>query len=116
MTSIETLHNRAMQAADLAGLERQRTNLHRALSLFQEAYELEQEAARMTNLEMEPTRSILFRSAASLALECGRYHDAAKLIQDARAGSPTPDIARELAEIESEIERHLGPASVKEAS
>ncbi|HEX5271222.1 MAG TPA: hypothetical protein VFW33_12065, partial [Gemmataceae bacterium] len=48
---------------------------------------------------LEPTRSVLHRSAASLALECGEYREAERLIATALAGSPPETIAEELRDL-----------------
>ena len=52
---------------------------------------------------MEPTRSILFRSAASLAISCEEYVAAEQMICDGLAGSPPPDIRRELRSLYEQI-------------
>ena len=47
----------------------------------------------------EPTRSVLFRSAASLAIDCKEYLEAERLIGEGLAGNPPPDIRIELREL-----------------
>ena len=100
MTRVESLHQKAMAAADLADRERHVANPQAAKHFFEEALDLEQQAARLVSLGDEPTRSVLFRSAASLALECGDYDAVARLVREARLGSPPPEIVAELVEIE----------------
>ena len=46
----------------------------------------------------EPTRSILYRSAAWLALDANLPHEAIRLAERGLAGSPPPAIAVELEE------------------
>jgi hypothetical protein len=94
-----------METADLAELERFAQHEHRALQLFAEALTFEAEAAHLGKLGLEPTRSVLFRSAACMALDCGLYGQASELTREARRGSPSPGIAVELGEIEVEIQR-----------
>ena len=63
-----------------------------------EALRSEVAAARLVpNAEAsEPTRSILYQSAASLALQADEFEQAAQLIGEALAGWPTPDTRFEL--------------------
>ena len=46
-----------------------------AFHLYEDAFELEKQAAMSLLLDelKEPTRSVLFRSAASLAVKCKRF-------------------------------------------
>ena len=45
---------------------------------------------------LEPTRSVLFRSAASLAYRCGEYLESQKLIQCGLDGNPSVKVRTEL--------------------
>ena len=56
----------------------------------------------------EPGLSILYRSAASLAIQCGRYREAEQLIAKALSGNPTNEIARELRELLQSIYNQSG--------
>ena len=47
----------------------------------------------------EPTRSVLHRSAATLAIDCGELHMAEKLIAVAIAGTPPLDVAEEFKDL-----------------
>jgi Flp pilus assembly protein TadD len=116
MNKLEHLHHRAMETADLAEQARHSGNEDNARNLFEQALKLETDAARLVASDLEPTRSILFRSAASLALDCGHYADADALIREARLGHPSPGIIQDLAEIEIEIQRHLTVDGIREAS
>ena len=51
------------------------------------------------DLTAEPTRSVLHRSAVSLAVECGELQTTEKLIARALAGAPLPDIVEELKDL-----------------
>lgn len=95
------LHRLAMEQSDLALLARAKGDKEAAQIHFQSAYELESQAANALrdNFGAEPTRSVLFRSAASLAIDCGRLTDAKKLIYTALAGKPPAEIAEELHEL-----------------
>jgi len=98
-TSSETPHNRAMAALDdfesskKAGLETA------AESHLIEAYRLECEAARAVPVGRQPARSVLFRSAASIAFLCGLERDAMVLIAEGLRGSPPRALKAELLEL-----------------
>jgi hypothetical protein len=47
-------------------------------------------------LELEPSQSVLHRSAVVLALECSELREAERLIGRALVGNPPIDIANEL--------------------
>jgi hypothetical protein len=94
----QNLHREAMEIANRA-FEAQRENNHAEyLKLTAEAYEKEKTAAwtLFNQFEAEPTRSILFRSAAQLAFNCGKMRDSEQLISAALAGSPPLEIRKEL--------------------
>ena len=91
------LHDLAMNAAEAAAIAR----LHGEAGyseLFRQAFKWERDAANALAMEyaFEPSRAILHRSAAALALECGEWRAAEQLIGAALAGDPPEDIAEEL--------------------
>lgn len=100
-----------MAETDLALMARQRGDEATALTHFLKAYELEAEAANAlaTRLDDEPTRSVLYRSAATLALDSNRIEDAEKLICAALIGNPPQQIAEELRDLLEQVhfQRHL---------
>ena len=100
-----------MEFADHAAAERRHGSRDRALELTRQAFELERDAAREieNQLEFEPTRSVLHRSAASLALECSEVREAERLIGRALSGSPPDEIAEELRDLLEDVyfHRHL---------
>ena len=69
--------------------------------LAREALRSEAAAAELVrdNLAAEPTRAVLYRSAASLAIDCGEYREAERLIATALAGNPPEEIAQELRDL-----------------
>jgi len=69
-----------------------------ANKLLLKAFENESKAARLVNDEVssEPSRSILYRSAASLALDCNEFRESERLIVAGLAGNPPEEIAEEL--------------------
>lgn len=111
MMDIKQLHREAMSERDNALSAKLEGNDQDALRHFQAAYRLEASAANelMDRHAAEPSRSILFRSAATIAKECGLLEEAQKLIYQALSGDPPPDIKSELQDLLEEVNftRHL---------
>jgi hypothetical protein len=78
-----------------------------ARGLFREALDLERRAAEvwMETRNEEPSRSILLRSAASLAWSCQDYAEAERLARKGLEGRPPHKIAQELKELLGLIHR-----------
>lgn len=93
---VNDLHDRAMQLAGQAFHAKLHDDLSNARDLFRQAYALEAEAATATPTTEEPTRSVLHRSAAALALDAGLLTEAEQMAQAGLAGQPPDDIAEEL--------------------
>ena len=99
-----------MEFADIAFFARKKGEVDRFLEYSQLAFENEKAAALMIESEeSEPTRSVLHRSAAVLALDCGKYREAEKLIGRALSGNPPGVICQELRELYEtvKLERRL---------
>lgn len=111
MKSINELHEVAMDLADQAFLARRKGDIKVADKLSRQAYEEELRAAEILrdDLNAEPSRSVLYRSAASLAMECGETREAERLISIALVGNPPLEIAEELRNLLEQVnfERHL---------
>lgn len=106
MSKIQELHQKAMDLAEQADLAKIRGgNASQVQENLQHALRLEMKAAQMVvdSLDSEPTRSVLHRSAASLAIECGEFQTAEKLIARALAGTPPLDIEAELKDLFMQI-------------
>lgn len=98
MTDATDLHRNAMTLADEAHSAKLHGDISKATALLRKAFEKEREAASKmaTRLNIEPTRSVLHRSAATLAIECGEHREAERLISTALSGQPPDEIADEL--------------------
>jgi len=111
MPTVNELHIQAMDIAEEAFAHQHNGDLETANHLFVEALNLEQEAAFMLESiqENEPSRSVLFRSAASLAYNTKEYELAEKLVAQGLTGYPPPEIADELRDLFDEVTfgRHL---------
>src|ERR1035437_10027871 len=111
MKNVTELHQEAMKLADLAEIARRSGDSQAFQSYSSQALELEAKAAwsMSSQTDLEPTRSVLFRSAATLAIEVHRLREAEQLIGAALAGNPPPEIAEELRDLLEDVyfQRHL---------
>lgn len=112
MTLANDLHNQSMRYADEAIFAQRYGDEEHARRLFAQA--LESELAAIEDFEdrngiLEPSYSVLHRSAATLALNCGKLRDAERLAAKALAQEPHPEIAEELRDVmaRATFHRHL---------
>ncbi|MBV6426143.1 MAG: hypothetical protein KIPDCIKN_00653 [Haliscomenobacter sp.] len=105
MNIVTVLHNKAMEFADEALLARMEGDTEASAALFEKAFELEKEAAEAVQEGDRGSDSmhILMRSAAALALNCGRHYDAELLIQSALSSNPPDFISKELGDLKEAI-------------
>lgn len=108
MSVVQSKHDEAMDLAEQALLARIHGSLPEALALFQEALsaELAAIAALSDTDPVEPTYSVLHRSAATLALDCNDPRKAEQLAAAALAHSPPNEIAEELRDLLEQIHFH----------
>ena len=101
MTQVNVLHREAMDLAELAQVAKLRGEVEQSNHLRRQAFTKESSAAALiaNHWESEPTRSVLHRSAASLAIECGEFEIANRLIATALSGNPPAEIAEELQDL-----------------
>jgi hypothetical protein len=101
MQQMKDLHHEAMALVDEADDLRRNGNAEASLERLRRAFDRERQAADLSapDLALEPTRSILHRSAATLAWRCGEYREAERLITTALSGNPPGDIADELRDL-----------------
>ena len=111
MLTVKDLHPKAMDLAEMAFRHRRRGEEDRAKSLFLEAMEMERKAALLlpAKQESEPSRSILYRSAASLAFNAAEFETADWLIANGLSGFPPHEIKEELKNLYDDVNfmRHL---------
>lgn len=111
MSTVNELHTKAMDLAEAAFFHSKKGEDILASRYFSQALELEQQAAFMLPLDRasEPSRSILFRSAASLAFNAGDSIMAERLAAQGLAGYPPAEILEELRDLLEEVTfyRHL---------
>lgn len=103
--SVKSLHEQAMNIAQSAMILRENEQYSAAISKYEEAFNIEKKAAFMVSKESqsEPTRSILFRSAASLAYQAELYIDASQMVGEGLSGYPPKRVFHELNLINEKI-------------
>ena len=101
MKEIEDLHRKAMDLAERADTADAPT------PLLRQAFDLERAAALLASERgvLQPSLGILYRSAASLALECGLFAEAKSLVDQALAFKEAmpDDLVAELIELREEL-------------
>ena len=98
---ITEAHDSAMDFALQADICRAANDIDQAKELYRKAFLLEKEATDKA-IEagyLEPERSILLRSAATLAYDCGEYVESEKLIYKALVGDPCPELEEEFKDL-----------------
>lgn len=117
MSDVRVFHREAMRLAQLAMLARHEGKRDQAQALAREAYEHESSAANLIpdKPSAEPTRSILYRSAASLAYQAREYEIAERLVAKGLSGYPPPQVQEQLRDLYAQIglERHLGARGIE---
>ena len=115
--SVADLHQAAMEFYDFATEVAVASGQDAALDAYRNALKYEEEAARRlaSRFDFEPTRSVILRSAATMALRCRDYREAERLAALALSGNPHHEIAEELRDLLDQInvERHLGLRGLK---
>jgi hypothetical protein len=107
--SFVDLHDRAMALVDKAREHERSGDSIGHLRLLREAYQLEEKAARFLEPipDSEPTRSVLFRSASSLAFQAEDYQEACNLAFDGLTGHSPREYASELLDIANDAKFRL---------
>ena len=100
--SVSDSHNKAMEFAEYAFMARVQGNTEESIKLFEKA--LENELKAISKLEetegrIEPTYSVLHRSAGTLALDCNQSQKAEEIVKKALNQGPPQEIADELHEL-----------------
>jgi len=117
MKKSKDLHREAMKLAQEAFIAEINKKEKESLSLYIRAFELEKVAAfYYLDKDIEPTRSVLLRSAASLAKSAGKYIEAIDLIDKALAGNPPDEIITECENLYNQISREISVLLIKELS
>ena len=109
MSTPQELHRSAMDFAAQGFMAQMRSAPQDAVSLFEQALGLELAAIAELPELVEPTYSVLHRSAGWMAIHCRQFRQAEQLACRALAGNPPADVADELRDLleQSNFHRHL---------
>jgi len=108
MKNINTIHDEAMVIATNAYLLKcKKGNIDEIIKLSKEAFLLEKEAAMMliNKKDAEPSRSILFKSAAFLAFDAMEYDECKNMIILALLGEPDLGVIEEMKELFNDMSK-----------
>lgn len=112
MTSWVECHNNAMGFSDDAMRAKRRGHDDDARELFEKALSAERKALQLMEGGVdEPIYSTMYRSAATLALDCERYRLAEQLSSRALAGDPPGYLIVELRHLAEEAKFYTHPLS-----
>lgn len=105
MSTTKELHHQAMESFEASLVARQGGDEGKVFRLLAEALKFESAAADSVaeDISLEPTRSVLHRSAASLALQLFDTLAAKKYVDRGLIGSPPDEIRRELEALAEQI-------------
>jgi hypothetical protein len=99
-----TYHKKAMDIAVKAVAAKVMGDLETAKKLFLESLPWERRAADFfKDTNIQPTRSVLYRSAASMAMNCDQFDEAKRLIKTGLENNPPPEIKRELLDLRKQV-------------
>ena len=110
--NVRDSHNKAMDSAERAFVARIHGQREQAHNLFVQAFKYELEAIAQLEAEgrIEPTFSVLHRSAGTLALDCNQPEKADEIVKKALNQNPPQEIAEELHELQHQIYLFLLPS------
>ena len=105
-TEVLELHQKAMFFAQDALVAKHKGEKDNAQSLYQKAFDIERGVAMsFVNSDNEPMRSVMFRSAASLALNCGLDREAEIMVSYGLIGTPPTDVHQELLQLLDDVKQ-----------
>jgi ABC-type multidrug transport system fused ATPase/permease subunit len=109
MKDIRSIHREAMALAKEANEALLNGSPNRFIDLSRQAFHLERDAANRLydEFDSEPTRSVLYRSAATLAYNIGEFREAKELIHLALSGKPHAEIFEELEALLQKVDTAL---------
>jgi len=116
VSQVNNLHEQAMDLAEEVYIAQRKKDTKTAEKWAKKSFELEKKAAMLlvNDYNMEPTRSVLFKGAASLAINAKLYREAEQMIGFALSGNPPIEINEELKNLLLEIHARRQTVSLKE--
>jgi hypothetical protein len=111
MTELERakiIHDKAMFLSQEADMAKIWGDIPKSQILYRQSFDLEQEVVHIYSerFDNEPERSILYVSAASLAMLCHLYPEADLLIQQGLSKSTPSDMVEELQGLKAQVQQH----------
>ena len=103
MSAMNDFHHRAIDHAARGFMEQMQGNSESATGCFTWALEMEIAAIAELTEPIEPTHSVLHRSAGWMAYHSGHYRKAEQLAAAALAQEPPTEIANELRDLLQEV-------------
>jgi hypothetical protein len=102
------IHDKAMFLSQEADMAKIWGDIPKSQILYRQSFDLEQEVVHIYSerFDKEPERSILYSSAASLAMLCHLYPEANLLIEQGLSKSTPPYMVEELHELKAQIQQH----------
>lgn len=102
---VNNLHEEAMNIAEKVYFAQRAKDTASVKKWAKASFNLEKKAAMLlvNDYNLEPTRSLLFKGAACLAINAQLYRDAEQMIGFALSGNPPSEIRTELKELLLEI-------------
>ena len=99
MSAMNDFHHQAIDYAARGFMEQMQGDSESAVACFEQALHFELAAIGELSEPIEPTHSVLHRSAGWMAFNSGQYRKAEQLAAFALAQEPPPEIAAELREL-----------------
>jgi hypothetical protein len=111
MTELERakiIHEKAMALSHEGDMAKIWNDEAKAQIFYRQSFDLEREVAYIYSerFDKEPIRSMMYSSAASLAMLCHLYPEADLLIQQGLASSTPPKMVKELHELKALVQQH----------
>lgn len=108
--NVQDIHRLATSLTDYAATARRNGDMDVADELMHRALYYESQAAKLVaaNLDDEPRRATLHYSAATLALQCGQYDEAERLIIAGLSGMAPDELDANLRTLLQEVKRQKG--------
>lgn len=104
---VQDYHAAAMRLADLGDKAQKIGVLDLSKGIYAEALLQERCAANLLTHLDQPTRPVLYRSAAWLAVNAGKLKEATTLANEGLEGCMYPEIAEELREVQAHASKLL---------
>ncbi len=114
--SINELHDEAMRIAQHALVAQMKVQQSQFIALSKEAFVLERMSAQRippSHPEAEPSRTILYKSAAFLAYDAGLYSECNEMITQTLAGRPDAIIKTEMKDLLALLQQKMPPQAAR---